>query len=240
MRFFSILLLLSLSTPVYAYPEYPPFTQTQFRDDYGMFRWWESCWWRVVDPYVYLLCGDGGEISIVYPDGTVGPASAVDLNRLFSQSGGASSFNAPPAPRTTIRFSEGRLTPAPGDGFRLSDIYGQFPQFNVPSFSFDFDSYASYGTGVFRFDSSGRFLGSLSGTSGGFSFGSQSTSSDNGGSTTSTRSGNRFEGTRMSDFFYEPIGLIGCNSIQDSRDGGIFGPIPCTSYPGVFGPKVEY
>lgn len=46
--------------------------------------------------------------------------------------------------------------------------------------------------------------------------------------------------SRMDDFFYGPLGLFGCDSISDSRDGGIFGAIPCTSYPDVFGPVPAY
>lgn len=41
------------------------------------------------------------------------------------------------------------------------------------------------------------------------------------------------------DFLTRPLDL-GCDSINDTRDGGIFGPIPCTNYPGVLGPVPEY
>jgi hypothetical protein len=250
MRIFCLLCILSLSAPVaYAYPEYPPFEQTQFADDFGMFRWWNYCWWRVFDPDIYVLCYPDGSIFLQYPDGRVIRASQEDIERLFAGRG---------------RRREGRggrvtprLGPALGDGFRLSDVYGGrffrfdgnsgLGRFNLPS-----------GTGVFRFD---RFGNPITGDFGGRDSGDEDddSGSRSSGSSSSTRfggrsssgsngswrfsgdgSGGRFSGTRMHDIFYEPLGLYRCDSIHDSIDGGIFGPIPCTSYPGVFGPKVEF
>lgn len=268
---FAVILTLFAAPAVHAYPEYPPFERTGFSDDYGMFRWWESCWWRVADPYVYLLCGDGDTIRIVYPDGTVTDATSSEIDRFFSLAGGSQSFNAPPVPRQYVRFSGQRLTPAPGDGYRLTDVYGgRFWRFdddsNFSSSGFSFDGSSDLGTGVFQFDRSGNLISS--GTAGGsFSFGGSSdgngggsgfpfagsddgtqrifgqdvpTSDDGGDTGIFDRDGNRFEGTRMHDIFYEPIGLFACENIHDSIEGGIFGPIPCTSYRGVFGPTPEY
>lgn len=283
----------------YAYPEYPAFEQTQFAEDFGMFRWWESCWWRVFDPYVYVLCDPNGEVFLVYPDGSTLPASQEDLARLFSLDGrrgfggiggaggvggggvgglrgrsGANRlglFRPPTQPRTTSRPTARRLSPAPGDGFRLSDVYGGkftrfdgsgFPEFRVPSgtgiFSFDGSGnpldidFGSLNQGNRNTDSGNRGSGSSSSTGNGsrFRFGQGSSSSrgfsigdrdaegrSNIGLIEYLRqngSGNAFAdpngGTRMHDIFYKPI--IGrCRSIYDFIDGGMFGPIPCTSHP---------
>ncbi len=244
MRILSILTILGIISPsapiAYAYPENPPFEQTQFAEDYGMFRWWESCWWRVFDPYVYVQCMPDGQVFLLYPDGSSHPASQEDLARLFSSMAdgrrGRSGANRLGLLRGPPRSTAWRLSPAPGDGFRLSDVYGGrftrfevsgLPRFNLPS-----------GTGVFSFDGFGNRIPS---NFTGFDFGDNDGDSDSRGTWRfgGDGSGGRFSGTRMHDIFYKPL-FGGCESIHDSRDGGMFGPIPCTSYPGVFGPKVEY
>ena len=262
--------LLSVTTPVYAYLEYPPFEQTQFADSTGMFRWWESCWWRVVDPYVYLRCQANGDILIVRPDGTVSQATQSELDRLFDAAGGAVSFNAPGTSGSRLgisRFFSGRTSAAPGDGIRLSDYYGgsfwRFDGSGTTGVFNEFDASAFGGLsglngigdneyGVIRFNADGsrdtsdatfRFSGDNSGPQ--RIFGEEVPTSDGAGDTGAFSGGDGFFSennlrTRMHDFFYEPLGLVGCDSIHDYRDGGIFGPIPCTSYPGVFGPVPEY
>lgn len=42
---------------------------------------------------------------------------------------------------------------------------------------------------------------------------------------------------RMHEVFYKPLGLFTCQNIYDEQEGDIFGPVPCTSYPGVFTEK---
>lgn len=284
MRILSILCILGLWAPTaQAYPEQPAFERTQFAEDFGMFRWWESCWWRVFDPYVYVLCDPNGQVMLVYPDGSTHPASAEDLARFFSSVGderrgrkGANRLGLfrPPL-RPTSRLTARRLSPAPGDGFRLRDVYGGgftrfdgsgFPQFNLPSGTgvFSFDGFGNRFSGDFRpgdfslpdidvdvdsngFDFSGRDRDS---GSGGFEF--SGTDREFGGFELGERedpdrsniglieylrqhgTADAFAdpngGTRMHDIFYKPI--IGrCRSIYDSIDGGMFGPIPCTSHP---------
>ena len=275
MRILSILILLSLSAPTaLAYPEYPAFQQTQFAEEFGTFRWWQSCWWRVYDPYVYVLCQPDGQILLVYPDGSLHPASQQDLARLFSLStegGGLRGrkganrlglFRPPTRPRTTSRLSARRLSPAPGDGFRLSTIYpGRFLRPDGSRFSFTIPS----GTGVFSFDGFGsRFQGDFrpfvprdtdtgrdrdSGDGlGGRDRGDRTDDNNNArwrfgrdgtGTTRLAREGGRFQGSCMHPIFYKPV-LGRCQSIYDSIDGGMFGPIPCTSYPGVFGPRTGF
>lgn len=297
--------LLAVASPAYAYPEYPPFEQTQFADDLGMFRWWESCWWRVFDPYVYLQCDPGGDIFIVLPDGTVTEASDSDLDRLYRESNGVVSFNAPGTSGSRLgvsRFFPSRTSAAPGDGIRLSDYYGgTFTRFDGNGSSsglFGNSGTSSNSSGVFRFsgtrndvnrqtilgfdvlnsgdlEPTGVFTAGSDGVlrpSTTFRFSDGSNDYQNNGNTfrfsgdnsgpqriagqevpTSAGAGSTgaFSGgdgffsennlrTRMDDFFYQPLGLIGCTSIDDSRDGGIFGPIPCTSYPGVLGPVPRY
>lgn len=259
----SILGLLGLSSPVYAYPEYPPFEHTQFADDHGMYRFWEGCWWQVFDPYVYLLCNEstGDTVYLLLPDGQVVAATQDDLNRLYAllrQLGVplhslSSAFNIPPVPRNFSRASAGRLTAAPGDGIRLSDYYGGFANrsFGISSFdgvSFDsgFSSIGDNEYGIFRFNADGtldRSSSTFSVSNGNGSSSSSGTAQR--GSTGAFSGGDGFfsEGnlrTRMPNIFYEPLDTIGCSAIDDYADGGIFGPIPCTSYPGVFGPVPEY
>ena len=267
--FLSILLIISglIASPVYAYPEYPAFEQTQFADSIGVFRWWESCWWRVVDPYVYLRCQPNGYILLVQPDGTVTAATASEIDRLFSALNGAVSFNAPGTSGSRLgvsRFFAGRTSAAPGDGIRLSNYYGETFMRNKNS---GVSGYNSGATGVFRFNGTditpvnfsltGVFTGDSSTTNNNmFRFTDDNNSSQNifgeevptpqDGTDTGVFSGgdgffseNNLR-SRMDNFFYQPLGLVGCNSIHDSKDGGIFGPIPCTSYPGVLGPVPRY
>jgi hypothetical protein len=219
MRIIAILCLLGLQAPIaHAYPESPPFEQTQFSEDFGVFRWWRSCWWRVFDPNVYLIFQPDGEVLLLYPDGTVRVATEEGLARLYVS----------------------------GDGFCLSDVYGgTFTRFGGSSTSGGpngFGGFRGYGdssrTGVFSFDGSGN---PIDRDSNDFRFGGEDTDrSDAGWRFGGDGSGGRFASTRMDDFFYEPLGLVGCDSIYDSKDGGVLGPIPCTSYPNVFGDVPKY
>ncbi len=128
------------------------------------------------------------------------------------------------------RRSAARLTGARGDGISLSDYYGgHFSRSGFFSGS-DFEG----GSGF-------PFAGQDDGTQ--RIFGENVPTSDGGGTSGVFSGGDGFfssgGGTRMHDVFDQPVGF-GCDDIHDSIDGGLFGPIPCTSYPGVFGPKVEY
>ena len=163
MRLLSILTILGISSlnapAAYAYPEHPAFEHTQFAEDFGMFRWWESCWWRVFDPNIYVLCQPDGDILLVYPDGSVHPASEEDLTRLFASVGddrrgrsGANRLGLFQPPRAPQSRSP-RLSPAQGDGFRLSDVYGgRFTRFDGSTSRFPSINLPSGGTGVFSFD----------------------------------------------------------------------------------------
>ncbi|MBT4120110.1 MAG: hypothetical protein HOG89_04170 [Candidatus Peribacter sp.] len=281
MRLLSILTILGISSlnapAAYAYPEHPAFEHTQFAEDFGMFRWWESCWWRVFDPNIYVLCQPDGDILLVYPDGSVHPASEEDLTRLFASVGddrrgrsGANRLGLFQPPRAPQSRSP-RLSPAQGDGFRLSDVYGgRFTRFDGSTSRFPSINLPSGGTGVFSFDGFGnRFSGDfrpgdVNTDFDGFNFSGRDRDSDSGGFDFSREErefggfeiGEREEedrsniglinylrqhgtadafadpdgGTRMHDIFYKPI-MGRCQSIYDSIDGGMFGPIPCTSHP---------
>ena len=183
MRFFCILCILGLNAPLaHAYPEYPPFEQTQFADDFGVFRWWQSCWWRVIDPNVYLICQSDGQILLLFPDGTIRAATEEELKKLFSLSP-VEGMRGRKGVRQYSRDSERRLSPATGDGFRLSDVYGgTFTRFGGGSSSTGvfrgfggfggsggrFGGFGGLGTGVFSFDRDGN---PIDRDSNGYSFG---------------------------------------------------------------------
>lgn len=263
-----IALLLALFIPTtFAYPpEVPLFEHTEFRHEYGMFRWYEGCWFRIRHNYAYIICSPNGRpvdrvplsaIPELVASGLL-PADSVTgqlLDSLLRQQ------------NTRSRFGISRVTAAPGDGTRLSDLFGGGTSRSR--------SGNTGGTGVFRF--SGTNIPNISGN--GFSFGSSNTDGtsntfrfsdagndnssgfdgysnvnrfaprDNDGATFRFSSGNNDsglsgagdgsaggDGTRV---LGRPF-LEGCNSISDSKDGGILGPIPCTTYPGVLGPIPKY
>ena len=150
MRLLSLLSACVLLLPqvAHAYPEYPPFAWTEFREEYGMFRWWRGCWFRVLHAYAYITCDPtGGPIArvplsqipdliamgVLPADSETGELVERMLARLRGEALG---------PR--LRETAAKLTPAPGDGYSLTDVYGgNFRRFELP----DFSSY-----GVFQFD----------------------------------------------------------------------------------------
>ena len=273
-------LLLAFIPTASAYPpEVPLFEQTEFREEYGMFRWYQGCWFRIRHNYAYIICSpDGGPVDrvplSVIPElieSGLLPADSM-TGRLVDRLFGRTTSRTP----SNFRLSAGRTTAAPGDGIRLSSLPGGGSS-GSRSFS-GFDGLNSLGSGLFRFDGIGSFNGvnfngssfggfsgggsTNSGNGNGFSFGSNGESGgsgfngfsnvnrfaprDNDGSTFRFSSGNGLsgggDGTAGGNGegpLGQPLGF-GCSDINDSQDGGMLGPIPCTSYPGVFGPVPRY
>ncbi len=221
-------LLLAFIPTASAYPpEVPLFEQTEFREEYGMFRWYQGCWFRVRHNYAYIICSpDGGPVDRVplsaipeLIESGLLPADSM-TGRLVDRLFGRTTSRTP----SNFRLSAGRTTAAPGDGTRLSDLFGGGKSgFN--GFS-GFDGLNSFGSGLFQFDGIGSFNGV---NFNGSSFGSNGGSGEGDGT-----AGGNGEGP-----LGQPLGF-GCSDINDSQDGGMLGPIPCTSYPGVFGPVPRY
>jgi hypothetical protein len=272
-------LLLAFIPTASAYPpEVPLFEQTEFREEYGMFRWYQGCWFRVRHNYAYIICSPDGRpvdrvplssIPELIESGLL-PADSM-TGRLVDRLFGRANTRTP----ANYRLSAGRTTAAPGDGTRLSDLFGGGTS-GFSGFS-GFDGLGSLGSGVFQFDGIGSFNGSNFGgfSGGGFSTGGSSNGfrfSNNGGSGRSGFDGfsnvNRFaprendgatfrfssgnnsgnglsgggDGTAGGNGegpLGQPLGF-GCTDINDTQDGGMLGPIPCTSYPGVLGPVPRY
>lgn len=112
----------------YAYPEYPPFEQTAFRDEYGMFRWWRGCWFRVLHAYAYIICSPNGEPVDRVPLSEIPGLIELGILPADSASGlTAQQILAGQRGRTRtdgrFRYTARTLTPAEGEGIRLSDLY---------------------------------------------------------------------------------------------------------------------
>jgi hypothetical protein len=264
MQMLALFLALFIPTTFAYPPEVPLFENTEFREEYGMFRWYQGCWFRVRHNYAYIICSpDGGPVDRVplsaipeLIESGLLPADSM-TGRLVDRLFGTENTRTP----ANYRLSAGRTTAAPGDGTRLSDLFGggtsgfsDFSGFN------GFDGLGSLGSGIFQFDGIGSFNGS---SFGGFSGGGGSYTSgwsgfdgfsnvnrfaprENNGVTFRFSSGNGLrgggDGTAGGNGegpLGQPLGF-GCSDINDSQDGGMLGPIPCTSYPGVFGPVPRY
>lgn len=278
-RIFGILGILGILLPhqTVAYSEVPPFESTVFSREYGMFRWYQGCWFRVKHAYAYIICSPTGEPVERVPVELVPELIAAGVLPADSSTGELYYIDEHGGIATTRRTGSSfgrldggtRLSPARGDGIPLSTYYG-VSRFGGSAgqgseFRFNGSNDVTAGrTGVFRFrGTSGDFSDATfrfsDGSSGDFSdatfrfsngdndgvqriFGEEVGGSSN--ANTGAFSGNdgffsSGNGTRMPDIFYEPI-FGSCDSIHDSIDGGVFGPIPCTSYPGVFGPVPVY
>lgn len=239
MHFIAFLLALYIPT-TYAYRvEVPQFQQTAFRNNYGIFRWYQGCWFQVRGDMAYMICSPNGR-----PIDRVPLTSIPDLVRS-----GILPFDSISRQRSNIRnrYNASRLTAAPGDGIRLSSLFGGGTSENgnfVNNASGNIDTQFSGfrgNTERFRnqltqnnpFESSGdRFSSNRS--SNRFRSGNR-----NSGVRGNSRFGNGSAGGNGQGLLGRPLG-VSCSSIDDTIDRGIFGPIPCTWYPGVFGPKVEY
>lgn len=94
-RLFVLFCLFAITVPVAAQPytEIPPFSATEFAREQGVFRWYRGCWWRTVDPNVYLICNDDGTIFGVFPDGTLRQILREDAERLGIDDSGAGNFS---------------------------------------------------------------------------------------------------------------------------------------------------
>ncbi|MDP7069129.1 MAG: hypothetical protein QF815_01275, partial [Candidatus Peribacteraceae bacterium] len=120
----SLCIWLLLAPSTLAYPEYPPFEQTEFADEYGMFRWWKGCWFRVLHAYAYIICDpSGGPIDRV-PLSAIPDLIAAGVLPADSATGWFT-YQIFSGARTRGRWSARRLTPAPGDGISLRDYYGR-------------------------------------------------------------------------------------------------------------------
>ncbi len=282
-------LLLALVPTVSAYPpEVPLFEQTEFRDEYGMFRWYQGCWFRVRHQYAYIICSPDGQPIERVPLSDIPELIEAGLLPADSSTGLFIDQYFSESRNRSLRWSEGRITAAPGDGTSLSGSSGF--RFSLPPYSGggfgNLGGFDSLGSGIFQFDGVGNFnglnfTGGIGGGFDGLNFSGGSTISDgfngvnfSGGSSSdggfdgfsnvnrfaprendgstfrfSSRDGNGGSGLSGGGDgtaggngegpLGRPLGF-GCDSIDDSRDGGPLGPVPCTSYPGVFGPVPQY
>lgn len=184
-------------------PEVPHFSQSEFRDEYGIFRWYEGCWFRIEGDYGCILPPNsaygGGFGGIDF--GSLG-TGVFQFDGIVGNIGGFDGFT----------FGDGRNSSSFNDfsGFDSDGSSGGFSGFSGVD---RFGARDNDGT-TFRFSSGNNDGNGLSGGDG--------------------SAGGNGEGA-----LGRPVGL-GCDSIDDTRDGGILGPIPCTSYPGVLGPVPRY
>ncbi|PIR54455.1 hypothetical protein COU75_00735 [Candidatus Peregrinibacteria bacterium CG10_big_fil_rev_8_21_14_0_10_42_8] len=250
-----IALFLALFIPTtFAYPpEVPLFEHTEFRNEYGMFRWYEGCWFRIRHNYAYIICSPNGRPVDRVPLSAIPELVASGLLPADSVTGQLLDRSLKQQ-NTRSRFGISRVTAAPGDGTRLSDLFRGTSSTrsgtNVPNISgngFSFGGSNTDGTSnTFRFSDTGN--DNSSGFDG-YSNVNRFAPRDNNGAAFrfqngASNSGNsRFQdgtaGGNGEGVLGRPF-LEGCSSINDSNDGGILGPIPCTTYPGVLGPIPKY
>ena len=233
---------------VWAY-ENPPFEGTPFTEDYGTFRWYRGCWWKVHDPFEPYFCLPPGVDPFAYFPGSGLPGTS-------------------PGPSV-----EGEFGFSLGDSsFGSLDFSGLGNGINLPSFSTD------GGFGIFQFDAEGNLISRSGGSDdnddsdsegssildrirsrhggsggggifggddggesgGGFSFGDDD--EDRGRTSILSRDGGGF----FSGGFREGPAILRqplfgrCESIHDGRETESLGEVPCTTYPSIFGPVPRY
>lgn len=256
MRRLSVLLLaLAFIAPmtVSAYTEVPPFSATKFRNQIGMFRWYTGCWWRVVDPNAYLVCRQDGTVWKLLQSGQLVPATLRDIGLSQIEGVPDGQYDRYATYQQFIDRYGTSPPPSVVDGYlrnpsRYESLFPRlFPGASGSSRSSNGTGYGN-GTGVFSYPGTGGGSsggggvfggGSTSGVGGGLFGGSSGGSSGGaGGGTTGGGSSGGSSGGNGGGLDTPILG--NCSSIRDYADGHMFGPIPCTWYPGVFGPVPHY